>query len=109
MGSSVQGGPPKKTVVRSRPDAVDPSYVGWIYIDDHYEKHIASRGNLGFRSTTEVKDAIKALMELLPVIDRLAYLAPSPEMIGVEPQHAEDVLDVVDRGQSKGDEPPRGE
>lgn len=63
-----------KTAVRSRPSLSDPAYVGWLHIDDHYEHHNASRGALGFKSVEEVKQAIAALQELLPAIDRLGDL-----------------------------------
>lgn len=106
MSSSVVwgGDPPDKTVIRTRADLTDPGFIGWLHIDDHHASgHVVSRGNLGFRNTGEVREAIRSLMGLLPLIDRLAYLAPTPEMIGVEPSHAEDVLNVVDRGEPEGD------
>lgn len=46
-----------------------------LKVNDHLETHIASRGIITFDSTDEVKQAIRALLDLLPAVDRLADLA----------------------------------
>ena len=46
----------------------------WLYINDHFPRHTASRGNLRFRDVDEVKRAIAALTSLLPAVDQLGQL-----------------------------------
>lgn len=78
MGSSTNA-EIKETRIYARKTLTALDCVGRLYINDHLESHVACRGNLSFRTTDEIHQAIAALRELLPLVDRLGSLV-DPEL-----------------------------
>jgi hypothetical protein len=63
--------------MHTRNSPTDLEYpAGRLFVTDVYGSHVltshrAARANLGFRTVDEVKEAIRLLRELLPLVDRL--------------------------------------